>query len=136
MSLMPLLFDSVLCAPHSLVKTANEALPSVQETADGWLIRTSLPGLTAKDVSVEVSKATESADADVDSAHHLWLHALPRFKTELRCVPTHPQHGRIPAARGMRAQPWAGSFLARCPSEPRRITFLLPRRTFPFTSFA
>jgi hypothetical protein len=105
MSLMPLLFDSVLCAPHSLVKTANEALPSVQETADGWLIRTSLPGLTAKDVSVEVSKATECTDVDSGDAHHLWLHALPRFKTELRCVPTtHMQHGGTPAARGMRAQ--------------------------------
>ena len=104
MSLMPLLLDSMLCAPHSLVKTANEALPSVQETADGWLIRTSLPGLTAKDVSVEVSKATEPADVDSGDAHHLWLHALPRFKTELRCVPTHPQHGGTLAARGMRAR--------------------------------
>ena len=103
MSLMPLLLDSMLCAPHSLVKTANEALPSVQETADGWLIRTSLPGLTAKDVSVEVSKATQPVDVDTGDAH-LWLHALPRFKTELRCVPTHPQHGGTLAARGMRAR--------------------------------
>lgn len=89
MSLMPLMLADMLCAPHSLVKTANEALPSVQETADGWLIRTSLPGLTAKDVTVEVSKNTSVDACDTGDSHHLWLHALPRFKTELRCVPSH-----------------------------------------------
>ena len=84
---MPLLFaaDHLLCSPHTttLVKTSHEALPTVQETNDGWLIKASLPGLGAGDVSVEITKAKDGNDT---TENHLLLHALPRFKTELRCV--------------------------------------------------
>jgi hypothetical protein len=78
MSLMPLLFaaDHLLCSPHTttLVKTSHEALPTVQETHDGWLIKASLPGLGAGDVSVEITKAKDGNDT---TENHLLLHARP-----------------------------------------------------------
>ena len=52
---------------------------------------------------MEVSKNTSVDAGDTGDSHHLWLHALPRFKTELRCVPSHLKRGGAPEATGMRA---------------------------------
>ena len=82
MALMPLLLDTMLLAPHTLVR-ASDTLPHVSETAGGWLITAALPGLAASDVSVEVTSEEDDK--------HLWLHA-PRFKTELRRA--HRPHAR------------------------------------------
>ena len=115
MSLVPLLLDAML-APHTLVRAANETLPLVSESADGWYIKAALPGLTASDVSVDVTAA--------DDDKHLWLHALPRFKTELRHahpLPPHPcgtPRGIAPPARARRRDTRATTDTRAAPPAP------------------
>ena len=103
MDLYPLLLDAML-APHTLVRSQSKlATPVLEETSAGWLVTAALPGLSAKEVSVETS-----VDADGDA--HLWLHAQQRLKTELRCV---PRGGRAAAAmrRDARARQLGASAL-------------------------
>lgn len=77
--LAPLLLDAMLApAPHTRCCSASAASrPTLQETADGWLITALVPGMDASQVSVETLK-------EEDGSNHVWLHALPRLKTELR----------------------------------------------------
>ena len=93
--LAPLLLDAMLMPePHMLCRSSTGAAasrPTLEETADGWIITALMPGMDASQVSVETLQ-------EEDGASHLWLHAEPRFKTELRCVPA--QAHALAAAHG------------------------------------
>ena len=79
--LAPLLLDAMLMpAPHTLCRSASsDSRPTLEEHADGWVITALMPGMDASQVSVETLQQ--------DDGSQLWLHAEPRFRTELRCVP-------------------------------------------------
>ena len=101
--LAPLLLERELAmsamlmpAPHMLCRSHSGSAasrPTLEETADGWTITALMPGMDASQVSVETLQ-------EEDGASHIWLHAEPRFKTELRCVPA--QHAAARCARRAR----------------------------------
>jgi hypothetical protein len=101
-----LLLEAML-APHTLARSHAHAQPLLEESAEGWLISCALPGMAAKDVSVETS-----AGADGDA--HLWLNAPPRCQTEFRCV---RRNARRTTARAPRAR--AAPRCARCRANAR-----------------
>lgn len=105
MSLMPLLLADALLAPHTLVRSKDASMPTVHETAEGWTLSAALPGLSAKDATLEIS-------VEADGVPHLWLHALPRVRTELRCVPS-PVTRDVPNA--WRARPLTRAHARRLP---------------------
>lgn len=90
--LAPLLLDAMLApAPHTRCCSASAASrPTLQEAADGWLITALVPGMDASQVSVETLK-------EEDGSNHVWLHALPRLKTELR-LPSNADAARCSAS--------------------------------------
>ena len=81
--LAPLLLEAAMLtpAPHTLCRSqsGSASRPTLEETADGWVLTALMPGMDSSQVSVETLQG--------DDGSHLWLHAEPRFKTELRCAP-------------------------------------------------
>jgi HSP20 family molecular chaperone IbpA len=136
--LAPLLLDAMLTpAPHTLCRSASsDSRPTLEEHADGWVITALMPGMDASQVSVET--------LNQDDGSQLWLHAEPRFKTELRCVPV-PQRctqraraaGRARAGRSARGSALcarvqrrrfpAGTFWKLPSNAPRPLPRRLPR---------